>query len=138
MSDQPERLAEQYADKFSDRGDPFDDWCVRHNCFLDGYRSRDTEVADYKDDLLRIHNEKVDHFEARIAAGRELAAARAEIAALRQALADTSRLLDVSIPPPYASITAMKQVESNRKLLADSSWSGDAVPGTDGKSKTEA
>ena len=134
MSDQPEQLAEQYANK---RNSDLSWWEAREG-FLAGYRSRDAEVADYTDDLLRIHNEKMDHFEARIAAGRELAAARAEIAALRQALADTSRLLDVSIPPPYASIIAMKQVESNRKLLADSSRSGDAVPGTDGKSKTEA
>ena len=134
MSDQPEQLAEQYANK---RNSDLSWWEAREG-FLAGYRSRDAEVADYTDDLLRIHNEKMDHFEARIAAERELAAAQAEIAALRQALADTSRLLDVSIPPPYASIIAMKQVESNRKLLADSSWSGDAVPGTDGKSKTEA
>ena len=46
-------------------------------------RSRDglrAQLAEANAEILRIHNEKVDHFEARIKAERELAEARRDAA----------------------------------------------------------
>jgi len=51
-----------------------------YNQIADELERLTAEIADYEQEILRIHNDKVDHFEARIAAEREVSKLTAELA----------------------------------------------------------